>query len=227
MVKVSCGTFQAGQTGLRSGWVGTHGWVHVPECWKAHPLHLPTPTVAGAVSWTERGCPFRASLNAVAWPESCHLTPGSTSGFSNWLGSLFSWLDGRYLLHSSNKLRSIIVFFNDFYFFHYSWFTVFCQFSTVQQWPSLTHTHTHTHTHLCTHTHIHSFSHYPPSCSIDIIPSATQQGLIPYPFQINSLHLLTPDSQSIPLPPPPLATTSLFSKSMCFFSVESFICAIY
>ena len=28
------------------------------------------------------------------------------------------------------------LFYNGFCFFHYSWFTVFCQFSTVQQWPS-------------------------------------------------------------------------------------------
>ena len=37
--------------------------------------------------------------------------------------------------------------FNDFYFFHYSWLTVFCQFSTVQESDPMTHT--------C----IHSFSH--------------------------------------------------------------------
>ena len=49
-------------------------------------------------------------------------------------------------------------FINDFYFFHYSWFAVFCQFSTVQQSDLVTHTHTHTRTH--THfTYIHSFSH--------------------------------------------------------------------
>ena len=38
--------------------------------------------------------------------------------------------------------------FNDFYFFHYIWFTVFCQFSTVQQGDPVT------------HTYIHSFSHF-------------------------------------------------------------------
>ena len=38
-------------------------------------------------------------------------------------------------------------FYNDFYFFHDSWFTVSCQFSTVQQGDPVTHT--------C----IHSFSH--------------------------------------------------------------------
>ena len=33
----------------------------------------------------------------------------------------------------------------------------------------------------------------------------------------NSLHLLTPNSQSIPLPPPPLATASLFSMAVSLF----------
>ena len=42
-------------------------------------------------------------------------------------------------------------FFNDFYFLHYSWFTVFCQFSTIQQSDPVTQTHI--------HTYIHSFSH--------------------------------------------------------------------
>ena len=48
----------------------------------------------------------------------------------------------------------IYLFINDFYFFHYRWFTVFCQFST--QWGDPV-----------TSTYIHSFfSHNPPSCSI-------------------------------------------------------------
>ena len=45
----------------------------------------------------------------------------------------------------------------------------------------------------------------------------------------NSLHLLTPNSQSIPLPPcplPPAPPHGLFSKSMTFFSVQRFICVI-
>ena len=50
----------------------------------------------------------------------------------------------------------LFIFYNDFYFFHCSWFTGFCQFSTVQQSDPVayiyiyiyiyTHTHTHTHT---------------------------------------------------------------------------------
>ena len=41
-----------------------------------------------------------------------------------------------------------------FIFFHYSWFIVFCHFSTVQQ------------SDLITHIYTFFFSHYPPSCSI-------------------------------------------------------------
>ena len=44
-------------------------------------------------------------------------------------------------------LYSTSFFFNDFYFFHHIWFTVFCQFSTVQQGDPVT------------HAYIHSFSH--------------------------------------------------------------------
>ena len=64
-------------------------------------------------------------------------------------------------------------FFNDFYFFHHSWFTVFCQFSTVQQGDPVT------------HTYIHSFSHIVMlhHKRLDIVPSAIQQDLITYPFQ--------------------------------------------
>ena len=47
------------------------------------------------------------------------------------------------------------IFFNDFYFFHFSWFTVFCQFSAVQQSDPVTRTYI-----------TFFFSHYPPSCSI-------------------------------------------------------------
>ena len=46
--------------------------------------------------------------------------------------------------------------FNDFYFFHYSWFTIFSQFSAVQQGDPVTQIYT------------LFFSHYPPSCSIKI-----------------------------------------------------------
>jgi len=40
------------------------------------------------------------------------------------------------------KFKHCILYFlifNDFYFFHYSWFTVFCQFSTIQQSDPVTH----------------------------------------------------------------------------------------
>ena len=42
-------------------------------------------------------------------------------------------------------LRSVywLISYNDFYFFHYSWFTMFCQFSTAQQGDLVTHTYIH------------------------------------------------------------------------------------
>ena len=45
------------------------------------------------------------------------------------------------------RVKFSLTFLNDFYFFHYSWFTVFCQFllySTVSQ----SHTHTHVYIHI-------------------------------------------------------------------------------
>ena len=62
---------------------------------------------------------------------------------------------------------------------------------------------------------------------LDIVPSATQQDLTANPFQrqFASTNAKLPN---YPTPSPsPLATTRLFSKSMIFFSVERFICAIY
>ena len=63
---------------------------------------------------------------------------------------------------------------------------------------------------------------------LDIVPSAIQQDSLPIHSEGNSLHLLTPDSQSIPLPPPlPWQPQVSFPSPMSFFSVESFICAMY
>ena len=41
-------------------------------------------------------------------------------------------------LHSDQRMG--FLFFNDFYFFHHSWFTAFCQFSVAQQGDPVTHT---------------------------------------------------------------------------------------
>ena len=65
---------------------------------------------------------------------------------------------------------------------------MFYQFSTVEKGDPVT------------HTYIHSFSciimlHHK---GLDIAPRAIWQDLIAYPFKDNSLHLLTPNSQSIP-----------------------------
>ena len=45
----------------------------------------------------------------------------------------------------------INAFLNDFYFFHYSWYTVFCQFSTAQQGDPVTYTYIHYFFHIILH----------------------------------------------------------------------------
>ena len=63
---------------------------------------------------------------------------------------------------------------------------------------------------------------------LDIVPRATQQDLIAYPFQRQESASINPKFPMHPAPSPsPLATRSLFSKSMIFYSVERFICALY
>ena len=93
-----------------------------------------------------------------------------------WQWSLISWKSEKYLAplfvssekdYLLGKRKSLFwikedfskkLFFNDFYFFHYSWFTVFCRFSTVQQ------------SDLVTHTYIHYFSHIIFHHASDLIP---------------------------------------------------------
>ena len=60
---------------------------------------------------------------------------------------------------------------------------------------------------------------------LDVVLKATQQDLTVNPFQVVS------DNPKLPIPLTPSlsrrAATSLFSKSMIFFSVERFLCAVY
>ena len=59
----------------------------------------------------------------------------------------------------------------------------------------------------------------------DIVLKATQQDLLVNPFQVlsNNPKPLIPPTPSLSCQ----AATSLFCKSMIFFSVERFICAVY
>ena len=104
----------------------------------------------------------------------------------------------------------IFIFYNDFYFFHYSWFIVCCQYSTVQ------------HGYLVTNTCIDS------SQVIRLSPQCYTAGSHCLSIPNAKVCIYQPQT---PRPshylPSPLATTSLFSKSMIFFSVERFICAVY
>ena len=63
---------------------------------------------------------------------------------------------------------------------------------------------------------------------LDTVPSATQQDLIANPFQRQQSASMNPKHPIHPTPSPsPLAATSLFTKSMSFFSVARFLCAVY
>ena len=75
-------------------------------------------------------------------------------------------------------------------FLHYSWFTVFCQLSTVQNGDPVT------------HTYIHFFS---PTIMLhhkwpDIVSSATQQDLIANSLQRQWSASIAHPSHSLPLP---------------------------
>ena len=78
--------------------------------------------------------------------------------------------------------------------------------------------------------HIHVYIIFPPivmlQCKyLDIVLNAIQQDLLVNPFQVvsDNTKLLIPPTPSLS----PRGSHSLFSKSMTFFSVEMFICAIY
>ena len=87
---------------------------------------------------------------------------------------------------------------------------VFCQFSTVQQGDPDIHVY-------ILFSHIIMLHHR----WQDIVPSAIQQDLTTYPFQRQQFAFINPKFPVHHIPfPSPLATTSLFSMSMIFFSLE-------
>jgi len=80
----------------------------------------------------------------------------------------------------------VFVCFNDFNFFHYSWYTVSCQFSTLQPSDPVTHTYIHSHSHIIMLHHKW----------LDRVPSAICRISLLIHSKGNSWHLFTPDSQS-------------------------------
>ena len=122
------------------------------------------------------------------------------------------------ILHLLILLLFYVFFYNDFDFFHYSWFIVFCQFSTVQQGDPVT------------HIGIHSFfSHYhaPSQVARHISQSYTTGSHCFIHSKCNSLHLLTPNSQSLLLPPRPLGNhTSVLQVHDFLFCGKVYLCHI-
>ena len=113
----------------------------------------------------------------------------------------------------------------------YSWFTMLWQFllyGKVTQSYIYTHTYIHTYIYIHTHTHTHIYIYFFfKSSPINYVLSqetghSSLCSLLIH-SKCNTLHLLTPNSQSIPLPPlSPWATTSLFSvsKQVSFFAID-------
>ena len=100
-----------------------------------------------------------------------------------------------------------------FYFLYYSWFILFCQFLLY----------THTHIYIYAHTFFsHIILHHVP-------PQGTRYSSLCYTAGSHCLSIpnaifasTNPNSQSIPLPSPPLWQPQFYSPSpwVCFFSVE-------
>ena len=117
----------------------------------------------------------------------------------------------------------LFLFFNDFYFSHYSWFTVSCQFSAVQQSDPVTHTHTHTYIYIL-------FSHYPPSCSItsDYSSQCSPAGHHCLSTPNATVASINPGLPVHPtLSSSPLATTSFFPKSVCFLKSTPLLIKVF
>ena len=111
------------------------------------------------------------------------------------------------------KILIIVFYFN--LFFIKLWLLYNVLISAVQKSELVIHTHTHT------HIYIYSFLY---SLPLQLIPGDWMYFPVLYSRMLfihskcNSLHLITPNSQSISLPPPSsLATISLFSMSVSLF----------
>ena len=123
-----------------------------------HPRHMEVPRLG-----VQSELQLMAYATATATPDPSHIctytTAHSNAGFlTHWTRPAIKpessqMLDGFVNLWDTTGtpcfLLIFVIFFNImiFIFFHYSWFTVFCQFSTVQHGDPVTHT--------C----IHFFSH--------------------------------------------------------------------
>ena len=121
----------------------------------------------------------------------------------------------------SSPLLLVIFFFFKFWK-NYSWFAMFCHFYDTAKWPSYTYIYTHI-----------LFLHITFSCCITsdwiqfpVLYSRTS--LLIHP-KWNRLHLLTPNSQFISLPPPPPWQPQVCSPCLwvCFCFVDRFTYAIF
>ena len=87
-------------------------------------------TRVAAVACVEGGCPAPETMEPKT-PMTLHLCQDSLPCRSS---------KGRSYLQETLWGLLLFKFYNDFYLFHYSWFTMVCPFSTVQQGDPVTHT---------------------------------------------------------------------------------------
>ena len=126
--------------------------------------------------------------------------------------------DGRGIILFSYFIFYLFFIFNDLYFSIIVGLQCSVNFYCTAKWS-------------VKHIYTFFFLHYPPSYFImllDIVPSAIEQDLIAYPLQTQEFASIKPRLPVHPtLLPFPLATSSLFSKTLSFYTAERFIYAIY
>ena len=116
-------------------------------------------------------------------------------------------------------LHLFVFIFLRFSFFYYSWFLMFCQFLLYSK---VTQSYIYIHIYILFLTLSSVMFHHN---WLDIQLYSRISLLIHSKY--NSLHLLTPNSWSIPSPPPWETQVCSPSPGVCFFSVGRFICVLY
>ena len=126
---------------------------------------------------------FVEKIKILLWELVCL---GWMTFLYSFMFQIYTWTN-LFFLFLKSPLYYLLLY--DSSYFHYIWFTVFCQF--LQQSDQLyiyiyiynmiyTHTHTHTHTHILFLTLSAIMFHHK---WLDIVPCAKEQDLIAYPLQ--------------------------------------------
>ena len=161
--------------------------------------------------------PQQHKIQAAAVTSGVH---GNTRSLTHWarpgIEPTTSWFLVGFVNHWA--IMEMPIIFSLQLIYNYNWFIV--NFCCIAKWPSYAYIYMHIYTYI-----FMFFSYYLPSCSItsDLY---SRISLLTHSKR-NSLPLITPNPQFGTASPSLLATTSLFSMSMCFCSVDRFIHAIF